>query len=129
MSLAEKLEAMRARSKAVFTPEMIATVERHIETLRHGGAMQQVAKTGSKMPDFALKNQRGETVTRDQLLARGPLVISFTRGSWCPYCVEETRSWNEAYPDIQAAGGELIVVSPQGPQRDAKARRAATAEI
>lgn len=54
------------------------------------------------------------------MLKRGPLVVSFTRGSWCPYCSAEVRALNEAYDHFRRAGIELVVLSPQSLHRAQK---------
>jgi peroxiredoxin len=59
------------------------------------------------------------------LIKHGPLVVSFTRGSWCPFCAAEIRALNDVYDQFRQAGIELVVLSPQSPE---KARQQATAE-
>jgi peroxiredoxin len=53
-------------------------------------------------------------------LKKGALVVSFYRGSWCPYCVEEVKLLNNIYPQIQEAGADLVVLSPQSFSRTEK---------
>ena len=65
------------------------------------------------MPDFVLPNAEGELVFSDELLARGPLVICFFRGDWCPFCKATLEALQETVPDIEAAGGTLIAVAPE----------------
>ncbi|MEE9235926.1 MAG: tetratricopeptide repeat protein [Candidatus Acidoferrales bacterium] len=66
------------------------------------------------IPDFALKNLAGQTVTRDDFRAR-PLLLNFW-ATWCVPCQEEMRRWNEHYADLQAAGVELVAISVDEPQ-------------
>jgi peroxiredoxin len=100
-------------------------MEHHVEFLRSSGAVDQILKPGATAPAFTLKNQHGEDVSSAELLKRGPLVVSFTRGSWCPYCSAEVRALNEAYDQFQQAGIELVVLSPQSIRR---AQKQATAD-
>lgn len=95
-------------------------IERHIDFLRESGAVHKILKKGDKAPDFYLKNQRGETIASSDLLKKGPLVVSFYRGSWCPYCVEEVKALNNFYPQIQETGADLVVLSPQSFSRTEK---------
>ncbi|MFI4975242.1 MAG: peroxiredoxin-like family protein [Caulobacterales bacterium] len=66
-------------------------------------------------PEFALPNALGKPVLLADLLRRGPLIISFYRGSWCPYCNLELRAYQRILGDIRAAGGDFIAISPQTP--------------
>lgn len=72
---------------------------------------------GETAPGFALTNARGETVRLADLLAEGPVVLTFYRGAWCPYCNLQLRGLSESLPAIQAAGGQLVAVTPQTPDK------------
>jgi len=96
------------------------TMERHIEFLRDSGALDKVLKKGDQAPEFDLKNQKGEIISSSELLKQSPLVVSFYRGSWCPYCVEEIKALNLFYPEIQENGADLVVLSPQSSARTEK---------
>ncbi|MBT2623646.1 peroxiredoxin-like family protein [Chryseobacterium sp. ISL-6] len=96
------------------------TMERHIEFLRESGALDKVLKRGDQAPEFNLKNQNGEIISSSELLKNGSLVVSFYRGSWCPYCVEEVKALDLFYPEIQENGADLVVLSPQSFTRTEK---------
>lgn len=81
------------------------------------GIEQQALKTGDRCPDFSLNNGRGEAITSQQLLSKGPLVISFYRGAWCPYCNLEIRTLSSSLAEIRAQGAELVAISPQIPAK------------
>ncbi len=102
------------------TPAENETMERHIEFLRESGALDKVLKKGDQAPEFSLKNQNGDIISSSGLLKDGPLVVSFYRGSWCPYCVEEVRALDLFYPEIQEQGANLVVISPQSFARTEK---------
>ena len=55
----------------------------------------------------------GQLVDLASLLSKGPLVISFNRGPWCDYCGLELHALARAYPDIVAAGGEVVSIVPE----------------
>ena len=61
-------------------PEVTAILRRGIEDVRESGAAG--LRIGERAPDFALPNQRGETVRLSERLSRGPVVLSFYRGVW-----------------------------------------------
>lgn len=102
------------------TPAENETMERHIEFLRESGALDKVLKKGDQAPEFNLKNQNGDIIASSELLKNGPLVVSFYRGSWCPYCVEEVRALDLFYPEIKEHGADLVVLSPQSFSRTEK---------
>ena len=82
MSLQEKLDTIREMAKARIPPEARAIMERSIADLLAGGIMNRVARVGRAAPDFTLPNADGRPVDLKDLLARGPLVLSFYRGRW-----------------------------------------------
>jgi hypothetical protein len=82
MSLADKLSAMRAASAARLPADKQAIMNRATEDLRRTGILDRIVSVGSRMPAFALGDHDGRRVASDDLLAGGPLVLSFFRGSW-----------------------------------------------
>ena len=82
MSLQERLDAMREASKARIPAETRAIMERSIDDLRASGIMEGVARVGQMAPDFTLPNPGGQPVRLVDLVARGPVVLSFYRGRW-----------------------------------------------
>ena len=125
MQLERTLAALRDKFAKIIPDSASAIMEGHMESLRKNGAIDQILKPGAQAPAFTLKNQHGEDVSSVELIKHGPLVVSFTRGSWCPFCAAEVRALNEMYDQFQQAGIELVVLSPQSLE---KARQQATAE-
>ena len=82
MSLKEKLDATRAASALRRPPEQRAIMERATNDLRVSGILSKVAAIGQMAPSFTAQNYDGRTVSSSELLARGPLVVSFFRGAW-----------------------------------------------
>jgi peroxiredoxin len=70
---------------------------------------------GDRVADFILPDVHGEPVRLQSLLDAGPVVISFYRGGWCPYCSIELRGLERALPEIKAHGASLVAISPQLP--------------
>ena len=107
MQLERTLAELRDKFAKIIPDGASAIMEGHIESLRKNGAVDQILKPGTKAPAFTLKNQHGEDISSVDLIKRGPLVVSFTRGSWCPFCSAEVRALNEAYDRFQQAGIDL----------------------
>ena len=70
---------------------------------------------GDRAPQFALPNASGRLVDLAELLAAGPVVLTFYRGAWCPYCNRQLRGLQQALPEIERLGAALVAVSPQVP--------------
>ncbi|MET0116192.1 MAG: peroxiredoxin-like family protein [Sedimenticola sp.] len=78
----------------------------------------QALRSGDACVDFTLPDSHGRGVNLKQLLNIGPVVLSFYRGSWCPYCNLEIRALAGALPEITAAGARLVAVSPELPEHN-----------
>jgi peroxiredoxin len=70
---------------------------------------------GDIAPDFTLPDATGQPVKLSERLKEGPVVLSFYRGEWCPYCNIEIHALQEALPELRAHSANLIVISPQRP--------------
>ncbi len=112
-SLTDSLAALREKYGSMLKPEFSEKMDRHIDDLRKSGAVARALKTGDAAPAFVLRDHTDAEVSSTDLLARGPLVVSFYRGTWCPYCNIELLALKDAYPAIKAQGAELVIVSPQ----------------
>src|SRR6266516_14200 len=86
-----------------------------IGQLINSGTAEQALKEGAQAPDFILPDARGNAVTLSHLLAQGPVVMTFYRGQWCPYCHLQLRASQHAVPLMQARGVFLLAVAPQTP--------------
>lgn len=64
-------------------------------------------------PDFTLPDTQGRHVSLADLIVSGPIVLSFLRGRWCPYCAQELTDWHDAMPRLEAQGGRFIAVSAE----------------
>jgi peroxiredoxin len=72
-------------------------------------------RVGEEAPDFDLPDATGKQVRLHDLLDHGPVVLSFQRGEWCPYCNLELHTWQGLLGEVTAAGAQLVAVSPQRP--------------
>ena len=72
-------------------------------------------KKGDALPSFELTDALGEKRSSDQLLKSGPMVISFYRGGWCPYCHLELRALQKVLPEIKANNATLLAIFPELP--------------
>jgi peroxiredoxin len=103
------------RVRSLVPPEKLEPPERAVEELRAAGIADRALSVGAAAPQFELPDQRGELVRSADLLARGPLIVIFFRGRWCPYCVATLEAWQARMPQVAAAGASLAAISPQKP--------------
>ena len=115
MSLKTELDAFRSEFMSQVPPEIRDAMVRADLELAASGIAQSALKAGDGAPDFRLPDARGGSVRLRDLLASGPVVLSFYRGGWCPYCNLELRALQHALPEIRRLGAKLVAVSPQTP--------------
>jgi peroxiredoxin len=115
MSLKEQLAEYRAGWYKRVPPERQAIMQRHIDGLRTGAIARSMLKVGDRAPAIVLTNAKGQTVDVARLLKKGPVIVTFYRGGWCPYCNFELKAYQEILPEIAAAGASLVAISPEKP--------------
>lgn len=76
---------------------------------------ENAVKVGEKAPLFNLPNPQGESISLSDLLEKGPVVVTFYRGSWCPYCNLQLRALQAKLNEIHALGAKLVAISPEVP--------------
>lgn len=124
MSLQEKLDALKAQAgRGRVSPEARKVMNRALEDLIVSCRAQQALALGGRAPSFTLPGHDGAPVSSHHLLSSGPLVVSFYRGVWCPYCNLELKALQGAMSAIDAAGGALVAISPQTPPNSRRAAR------
>ncbi len=122
MSLQEKLDAFKANfENNLAPPEVVATIHRAVDALKASGAAGRALKAGDRAPVFSLSDSEGRMVSSHDLLARGPLVLTFYRGAWCPYCNLDLQALEEARGEIEKRGASLVAISPQTAANSRKA--------
>ena len=115
MSLKEQLAEYRAGWYQRVPAERQAIMQRHIDELRAGTIARTTLKVGDQAPPIVLKNAKGATVDVGALIKKGPVIVTFYRGGWCPYCNLELKAYQEMLPEIAAAGASLVAISPEKP--------------
>ena len=83
-----------------------------VARLIDGAIGSDAPKVGEPMPPFALPARNGGLVRLDELLADGPVVISFNRGHWCPFCKLELRTIAAYHAEIASHGGRVVSIVP-----------------
>ena len=114
-TLADQIVALNDDLARQLPAEVLATFGREIEALARSGIAVSGLREGALAPDFTLPDVHGRAVTLSALLQQGPVVLTFYRGEWCPYCNLQLRAYEAIVPQIQELGANLVAVSPQTP--------------
>ncbi len=121
VSYAQTLESqLQERQKAFGAkadPETKTAYAAGIQSVADSGILEKAVQVGQAAPDFTLKNARGESVQLSALLKNGPVVLTWYRGGWCPYCNLTLAALQKALPDIRAAGAQLVALTPELPDK------------
>ena len=114
MSLRQTTAEFKAKVQGMLS-EKFSILTGDIERVRAAGTVDNALKVGQSAPVFTLPDALGNQVSLKALLAKGPVVVSFYRGEWCPFCNIELRALEEALPKMRALGATLIAISPEKP--------------
>ena len=117
MSLKEQLDDLAGRSKARMPEATASVMTNSLTEIQNSGITNRALKVGQRAPDFALPDAKNKTVSLSAILAKGPAVISFYRGGWCPYCNLTLHALQASLPEIEATGATLVAISPQVPDQ------------
>jgi len=93
--------------------EAIETMHRATAELKASGIENATLKVGDRAPEFSLFNQDHVKVNSADLLRQGPIVASFFRGHWCPYCMMEMEALREIDSEVRALGAQIVAPSPE----------------
>ncbi len=77
----------------------------------------QGLQVGDKAPDFALKDHQGKEVRLSETLKNGPVVLTWYRGGWCPYCNIALKQLTDHNSIIKGLGAQLIALTPELPDK------------
>jgi len=95
--------------------EVLTALAAELHKLAESGIATQALVVDARAPDFSLPDPRGVAVSLSVLLRKGPVVVTFYRGGWCPFCDLQLRAYQSVLPEIRLLGGELVAISPQTP--------------
>jgi peroxiredoxin len=111
-ALKDRLSAYAAASRELI-PAYGEAVDRLVARIESNRGGDSAPKPGEPMPPFILPDQDGRLVSLPALLADGPVAVMFHRGHWCPYCRLNVNALVRAQREIAAAGGRVVIVTPE----------------
>lgn len=115
MSLEKQLNAQKEAFQKAAPLDIQHTMSEATLTLAASGILDAVPQQGDKLKPFSLRNQNGQEKNLDAFTADGPVVITFYRGGWCPYCNLELRAYQQVLDQITDLGATLVAITPELP--------------
>ena len=111
-TLGERLQAYAAAGRDVF-PAYSEAVDRLVARVQESGGGENAPRPGEPMPPFMLPDETGQLVTLPSLISKGPVIVMFYRGHWCPYCRLNVNAVIQAKDEITALGGQIVAIMPE----------------
>lgn len=112
-SLNDQISAFVSGMAKNAPPTVLETLDREIKKLAETGLTEKALKVGGKSPNFRLPNAQGGTFELSTQLSKGPVVVTFYRGGWCPFCDLTLRAYQANLSEIRLLGADLVAISPQ----------------
>jgi peroxiredoxin len=120
-TLREELDERRMLMRRFVPKETQAINDRATEEFRQAGLAARALKVGDQAPEFTLPDARGALVSSAELLGRGPLVVTFIRGRWCPFCCATVEAWQGLIPHLPKEGiygaPNIVAITPMSVQQ------------
>ena len=113
--LNQKIRETIKSFRDVLPADMSALIEQGAGEISALDIIETARKAGDMAPDFTLNDQSGESRTLNDYLAIGPLVVTFYRGAWCPYCNLQLKEYDDHLDAITATGANLVAITPEKP--------------
>lgn len=112
--LEKKLSERRESAKNRISPEILSKMLEATQSLKNSELEKEAFNIGDKIEDTILLNNLGDKVSIMDVLGKQPAIISFYRGTWCPYCNLELSTYNELLKDKNKI--KMIAISPERPE-------------
>ncbi|SDR92736.1 Peroxiredoxin [Polaribacter sp. KT25b] len=109
------LDKVRKSGAAKFTDEKKQIYADGITSVANSGVLDSALKVGDKAKNFTLKNALNESVTLYNELKNGPVVLTWYRGGWCPYCNITLHALQEKLQEFKQEGATLLALTPELP--------------
>lgn len=114
-SYQQNLKGLRDNLANMLPKEALAVFDIDAKSLQEKHNAILKLQVGEKAPDFSLTNAKDKTVRLSELLKKRKVVLTFYRGSWCPYCNLQLSHYQKSLDVIHDLGAELVAISPQTP--------------
>ncbi|MEO1009933.1 MAG: peroxiredoxin-like family protein [Bacteroidota bacterium] len=116
MTLQDSLDRLKMKIEGSMPPDFVKIMHQSTADLVATGIGSKISRAGDQAPDFTLSNQNGEKVALKDLLAKGPVAVTFYRGMWCPYCNTDLTFLKRYKDQLEEKGVNMVSISPQLPK-------------
>jgi len=116
MRLHQQIDQLKQDMADKIPQDAMAVMQDASEALQRSGLVGQALKAGDTAPGFDLPEVSGGRIRLADVIETGPVVISFYRGAWCPYCNLEMQALQRELPEIKACGASLLAIAPELPE-------------
>lgn len=116
-ALAPSLNQVWEKASEKMGPEIAGNYAKGIETLRASGIEKGAMKVGDTAPPFELVDAGGKSHSLAAMRSNGPVVVTFVRGSWCPFCNVQMAAYQQMMPELKQLGASIVAITPQLPEQ------------
>lgn len=113
--LATELHEKSSNSKKNMSADVKKVVDRSMEILRKKDLVETSLKVGDQLPAIALENHEGNIIDVNELVKNGPVIVTFYRGGWCPYCNMELAAYQSMMDAFTELSVQVVAISPEMP--------------
>ncbi|KAJ5814882.1 hypothetical protein N7474_006659 [Penicillium riverlandense] len=117
MALNKELSSTYSQFLETAPKEVSSVITDAVGSFKNTYDPARAIQPGSAFPNFQLSDATGNKVTLNELLAKGPILVSFYRGEWCPFCNLELRALQNHLDEFRKRGVTLVAVSPELPDQ------------
>ncbi|MEO1091552.1 MAG: peroxiredoxin-like family protein [Pseudomonadota bacterium] len=112
-SLRDELERRRAALRDRLGSDAERVIGDAMERARLLQIEENMVAVGEVFPDFALADADGRLHASEALLDRGPLVVAFFRGGFCPFCRATLVAYDRLVEPVADLGGTIVGILPE----------------
>lgn len=116
MTLEESLDRLKAKIEGGMPQEFVNIMHQSTKDLHDTGIGEGILEAGAEAPEFLLMKQNEELISSRELLSKGPLIITFYRGLWCPYCNTDLGNLKRYKEQMDVFNATMVSISPQLPK-------------
>ncbi|AUO09499.1 alkyl hydroperoxide reductase [Paenibacillus jamilae] len=110
--LQNELDSARIDMEKMLPQEILDTFEKTIREISDSNIASGLS-LGTQAPDFSLPDYTGRIITLSEETTKGPVVLIFYRGHWCPFCNLQLKAYQRYMDEITSLNAQLIAISPQ----------------
>jgi len=113
-TLKEQIGKLQEEVMAQMPKDVLDTLLKALDDMAAANLTKDAIGNNQVLPNGSLLNLDGKAQKIEDIIDT-PTVISFYRGSWCPYCNLELKALQDILPQIKEKGARLIAISPEKP--------------